>query len=235
MEIKKIIIYGYSKTSLEVATILQSQNIDYFLVAADALEVMEADKQGHNVKMLDLTKKEDLIKAGITNGVDTLFCMHHEYNRNLFVTLAARNMDKKLTIISRSPILNDEIKMKLAGASYVVNPYDLGAHRIFRLIRKPMVFNLLDNMIFSNIDIKIDEVKIEENFFIVGVDFQKLTLEEEYNIVLLGVQSGARNGKFYYNTHKIYRKIRVNDTLVVTGNEKNIKRLKKELSKGEKP
>ncbi len=230
IEIKKIVIYGYSKTSLEVATILESHKIDYILVAADALEVLEADKQGHNVKMLDLTKKEALVKVGITNGVETLFCMHHEYNRNLFVTLAARHMDKKLTIISRSPILNDELKMKLAGANHVVNPYDLGAHRIFRLIRKPMVFDLLDNMIFSNIDIKIDEVKIDENSTIVGVDFQKLTLEEEYNIVLLGVQSGARAGKFYYNTHKIYRKIRAKDTLVVTGSEKDIKRLKKGLN-----
>jgi voltage-gated potassium channel len=229
MNIKSIVIYGYSKTSLEVATILENQNTEYLLVAADALQVLEADKQGHNVKMLDLTKKDDLIKAGITNGVSTLFCMHHEYNRNLFVTLAARHMDKDLIIISRSTVLNDEIKMKLAGANHVVNPYDLGAHRIFRLIRKPMVFNLLDNMIFSNIDIKIDEVKVDENSSVVGVDFQKLTLENDYNIVLLGVQSGARNGKFYYNTHKIYRKIRAKDTLVVTGSAKDIKRLKKGL------
>jgi uncharacterized protein with PhoU and TrkA domain len=85
-------------------------------------------------------------------------------------------------------------------------------------------------MIFSNIDIKIDEVKVDENSIVVGVDFQKLTLENDYNIVLLGVQSGARNGKFYYNTHKIYRKIREADTLVVSGREKDIEKLKKGIS-----
>jgi voltage-gated potassium channel len=199
-------------------------------VAADALQVLEADKLGYNVEMLDLTHESDLLKAGITKGVHTLFCMHHEYNKNLFVTLSARNMDKNLTIISRSTILNDEHKMILAGADHVVNPYDLGSHRIFRLIRKPMVFNLLDNMIFSNVDIKIEEIKVPENSFIIDTDFQKLTLEDAYNIVLLGVQSGAKNGKFYYNTHRIYRKIREADTLVVSGSEKDIEKLKKGIS-----
>jgi voltage-gated potassium channel len=203
--------------------------MEYLLVAADALQVLEADKQGYNVKMLDLTHERDLLKAGITKGVHTLFCMHHEYNRNLFVTLSARNMDKDLRIISRSTILNDEQKMILAGADHVVNPYDLGSHRIFRLIRKPMVFNLLDNMIFSNVNIKIEEIEVPENSFIIDMDFQKLTLEDDYNIILLGVQSRAKNGKFYYNTHKIYRKIRAKDTLVVTGSAKDIKRLKKGL------
>ena len=138
-------------------------------------------------------------------------------------------MDKNLTIISRSTILNDEKKMLLAGANHVVNPYDLGAHRIFRLIRKPMVFNLLDNMIFSNFDICIEEVKVPQNSSIIGMDFQKLTLEDDYNIILLGVQSGLKNGKFYYNTHKIYRKIREADTLVVSGSAKSIEKLKKGL------
>jgi len=214
---------------LEVASILKSQGIEYLLVAADALQVLEADKQGYNVKMLDLTHEKDLLKAGITKGVHTLFCMHHEYNRNLFVTLSARNMDENLTIISRSTILNDEKKMILAGANHVVNPYDLGSHRIFRLIRKPMVFNLLDNMIFSNVNIGIEEVTVPKDSFIIGMDFQKLTLEDEYNIILLGVQSGTKNGKFYYNTHKIYRKIREADTLVVSGSAKDIEKLKKGL------
>lgn len=229
MQKKEIVIYGFSKTSLEVATMLEGQNIEYLLVAADALQVLEADKLGHNVKMLDLTRTNDLLEAGITQGVHTLFCMHHEYNKNLFVTLSARNMDKDLTIISRSTIINDEKKMLLAGANHVVNPYDLGSHRIYRLIRKPMVFDLLDNMIFSNTDISIDEVNVPENSSIIGLDFQKLKLEDEYDIVLLGVQSGASGGKFYYNTHKIYRKIRANDILVVSGAFKDIEKLKKGL------
>ena len=214
---------------MEVATILDKQNIEYLLVAADALEVLEADRLGHSVKMLDLIHEESLLKAGITNGVNTLFCMHHDYNKNLFVTLSARNMDKNLTIISRSTIFNDEKKMMLAGANYVVNPYDLGSHRIYRLIRKPKVFDLLDNMIFSNTNITIQEIEVNINSSIVGLDFQKLKIEDDYNIVVLGVQSGSKSGKFYYNTHKIYRKIKAGDILVVSGIVKDIDKLKREL------
>jgi voltage-gated potassium channel len=166
---------------------------------------------------------------GIGKGVSTLFCMDKDYNKNLFVTLSARNLDKNLSIISLVSTLNEESKMKLAGASHVVNPYDLGSHRAYRLIRKPKVFDVLDSMIFQNLDTKIDEVKVSKNSSVIDVEFQKLTIEKDYNLLLIGVES-TKSGKFYYNTHKVYRKIKEDDTFVVAGNEAEIERFKKELA-----
>jgi voltage-gated potassium channel len=165
---------------------------------------------------------------GVGSFLKTLFCMDEDYNNNLFVTLSARNISKELQIISRVSNLNEESKMKLAGANYVVNPYDLGAHRIYRLIKKPRVFDLLDSMIFQNVEYKIDEIYTPKNSSLIGVEFQKLEVEKRYELLLIGVES---HKKFYYNTHKIYKKIKEGDVFVVAGKQKDIERFKKEISK----
>ena len=170
-----------------------------------------------------------LKEIGIEHDIETFFCMHEEYNNNLFVTLSARKLNKDLKIISLAATVNDEKKMILAGASYTVNPYDLGSHRIFRVLQKPKIFDVFDQIIYSNLSIEIAEVVVPQVTSIIGEQFRKLTLEEEYDIVIVGVHDAKEKGKFYYNTHKIYRKIREGDILVVIGDKKNINKLKKGL------
>jgi voltage-gated potassium channel len=183
--------------------------------------------------LIDITIDENLKKIGIEKEIEILFCMHTAYTKNLFVTLSARNLNKNLKIISLAASLNDESKMRLAGADHTVNPYDLGSHRIFRVLQKPKIFDVFDNIIYSDSEIEIAEVEIPSGSTIVGEQFRKLSLEEEFDVAIIGVHSshGERdNGKFYYNTHRIYHKIKQNDILVVIGHVKNIEALKRRVA-----
>jgi voltage-gated potassium channel len=160
--------------------------------------------------------------------------MHTAYTKNLFVTLSARNLSKKLKIISLAASINDESKMKLAGADHTVNPYDLGSHRIFRVLQKPKIFDVFDNIIYSDSDIEIAEVEIPPVASIIDQQFRKLSLEEEFDVAIIGVYSShseSSSGKFYYNTHRIYHKIKVGDIFVVIGRIKNIEALKRRIAK----
>jgi len=224
----QIVVYGYAKTSHELINILKEKEEKFLLVVTNKERLKMAEDDGLLVEFLDLTHDENLRKIGVGKDVKTLFCMYNDYNKNLFVTLAARNIDKNLNIISLASTINDEKKMLLAGATHVVNPYDFGSHRIYRLIQKPMVFDVLDSMIFLNHDIKISEVVVPSGSSIIDTEFQKLTIEKDYDLVFLGVESG-KNSKFHYNTKKIYRKIREADIFVVAGSQKNIDKLKKGL------
>jgi voltage-gated potassium channel len=222
------VIYGYSKTARELAVLLQEKKRDFFIVSIIEDEIDEAIKDGFDARMYDLSSDNKLKEIGIGSGIKTIFCMDKDYNKNLFVTLSARNLDSNLSIISLVSTLNEVSKMKLAGASHIVNPYDLGSHRAYRLIRKPKVFDVLDSMIFQNLDTKIDEVRVPKNSYIIDIEFQKLMIENDYKLLLIGVES-SRGGKFYYNTHRVYRKIREGDVFVVAGSSQEIERFKKEL------
>lgn len=209
--------------------LLHEKSLSFFIVSCDEEDVERAIRDGFDAVYLDITKDANLKAIGIEGEIETFFCMHEEYNNNLFVTLSARKLNKNLKIISLAATVNDEKKMILAGASYTVNPYDLGSHRIFRVLQKPKIFDVFEQIIYSNLSIEIAEVAVSKESGIIGEQFRKLTLEEEYDIVMIGVQDAKERGKFYYNTHKIYRKIREGDILVVIGDKKNIKRLKKGL------
>ncbi len=195
---------------------------DFIVVVSGDHLIDEVIRDGYEAKYIELMHSGSLEEIGLKDSFGTLFCMDEDYNKNLFVTLSARNLNKNLTIISRVSTHFEEQKILLAGANYAVNPYELGSLRAFRLITKPRVFDLLDSMIFKNIEYKIDEIFTSKKASIIGVEFNKLTIESDYDLLLLGIKS---NGKFYYNTYKITRKIREGDIFVVAGKERDIKRL----------
>ncbi len=222
-------IYGYGKTARELAKMLKARSIAFFIVSCSEEDVESALGDGFGARCLDITKDIYLKEIGIEKEIETFFCMHEEYNNNLFVTLSARKLNQNLKIISLAATVNDEKKMLLAGASYTVNPYDLGSHRIFRVLQKPKIFDVFDQIIYSDLSIEIAEVVVPQETSIIGEQFRKLTLESEYDIIMIGVHAAKEGGKFYYNTHKIYRKMREGDILVVIGDKKNIAKLKKGL------
>ncbi len=215
----ELVIFGYAKTAKELAHLLREKGRCCQIISHRASAVQEAQIDGFESHWFDLTQDSDLKEIGIGNGVKTLFCMDEELDQNLFATLSARALDPDLVIISRISSLDEEVKMKLAGASHTVDPYDLGSHRIYRLIKKPRVFDLLDNMIFQNMEYKIDEVVVKSDSTLIGTPFHQLSIEKEYELLLLGVES---RGKFFYNTHRVYHKIQEGDTFVVAGNQQHI-------------
>jgi len=215
----ELVIFGYSNSAVELANLLRQKDKKFKIITHQEKNTKRAKDAGFDVTELDLLHKDDFLKIGIGKDVKTLFCMDGSSTKNLFVTLNARNIDPDINIISIISSQDEEIKMKLAGANYCVDPYDLGSHRIYRLIKKPRVFDLLDSMIFQNMEYKIDEVRVPKTSSLIGIEFHKLTIEKDYELLLLGVDS---RGKFYYNTHKVYHKIKEGDVFVVSGKQKAI-------------
>ena len=203
--------------------------MSFVVIVEDENSFEMALEDGLKVFLLDFSEDENLIEMGITIDVETLFCMSEEYDKNLFVTLSARNLDKDLKIISLVSTLLDEKKMYLAGANETINPYVAGANQIYRLIKKPTVYDILDEMLFSNLDIKIYEVLIPKDSYLEGVLFNKMGVEERFDLMVMGMQERNRVNSFRFNTHKIHHKIKFGDILVIIGSHENIEAFKKEL------
>ena len=133
---KKIIIYGYAKTAFVIVQTLSLRKEDFIFVVNSPEKVKIAQADGFKAILSDLSDDENLLKIGISKDVKVLFCMSKDYNQNLFVTLSARVLDKELKIISLCGMKEEAEKMLLAGANYTINPYEIGAKRVFRLIKK---------------------------------------------------------------------------------------------------
>jgi len=219
----KIIIYGYSKLAQQIANLLVEKKYNFTIVENDKHSVQRAIEDGFKAYESNLNEDENLINSGITKGVMTLFCMSEDTNSNLFVTLSARALDKNLRIIALASSKQSEKKMLLAGADSVINPYEIGAQRLFRLMRKPTLFSVLDKILFSTTEIKFDEIKVEKNSSFIGLALDKISYDDSLNILLIGVQSKS---EFIFDTNRNRYNVKEDDVIVVMGREEDIKKLK---------
>jgi voltage-gated potassium channel len=226
-----IIIFGYSKLAAQLAFRLKSENKEFCIIEPeqkcfDFANIDTYTKKIHNFECYD---DEELISLGITNEVTTLFCMHNDFNKNLFVTLSARNLNKNLQIISYCNDANDSKKLKLAGASTTINPYETAGLKIFRQIHKPMAVKILDDILYKNTALDIQEICISKSCILNGKTFDNINFFEKHNLIFLGIQDKEISNEFIFSSRGINHKIDEDDIVVVLGEKENIVNFKKDI------
>ncbi|MEA3317822.1 MAG: NAD-binding protein [Bacteroidota bacterium] len=77
---------------------------------------------------------------------------------NLFVVLSAKDINRKLTIISRASKFSSIRKLKRAGATNIIMPDRIGGQKMAKLVAHPDVVEFLDYIMLN----REDEVFIEE-------------------------------------------------------------------------
>lgn len=226
---RETIIFGYSKSAKEIAAILKQKEMDFVILTTEERKTKEAIEDGYDAHWISYNDDEELIRFGVTQGTKTLFCVSDIYNRNLFVTLGARSLDPELYIISLAADEAEEKKMLLAGANKNINPYTVGANKIYRLIKKPVVFRVLETILYHKSDIMIAELEIPEGAYLIGKPLHGAGIEADFNLMVLGILCGKRKKEFLYHTYKVRKKIQQGDILVVIGRERDIEKFKKKV------
>ena len=221
---KKVLIYGYTTLGSKIANILFDKGYDILVVDFDELNIQEAIKDNFIAIKSNLLDDNELIELGINTDLDSLFCVTNCNKNNLFVTLSARNLNKKLKIITISETKAESKKLQIAGATKVLNPNELAAFRIYKYISKPLMLRVLDEILFSKSDLNISEIYISENSLLKGIFLKDVLFHKDFNILLIGIMDKELGDKFIFNTKGINHKIDLDDVLVVVGKNLDLKR-----------
>ena len=102
-----------------------------------------------------------LEEAGIKRA-STLITALPDDADNLFVVLNARQLNKRLKIISRATVDPTQKKLKLAGADNVIMPDRLGGDHMASLVVVPDLIEFLDNLAVVGEE---DSINVEEISF----------------------------------------------------------------------
>ena len=226
----KIIIFSFSKIAIQIAKVLQQKKYHITIVEEDEELIQKAKRSGYEIQKLSLMEDENILALDINNkNIKAFFCVSDDKNINLFVTLSVRNLNKYLKIISLSFTKEDNKTMLLAGANKIINPYEIGALRIFRLLHKPLILDVLDNILFSESNIEVSEFTIERNSIFDGVHLKEIDEIQKHNLIILGIQDKEISDKFIFYSNGINHKIDSGDTLVVLGHSNDLTNFKKLL------
>lgn len=157
-----VIICGYGRNGKQAAQILKKHD-KRFVVIEDDEKVTSGVNHRFSELVLkgDATQDEILLKAGILKAKALITTLPTDA-ANVFIVLTARNLNPKLTIISRASDDGSDAKLKIAGANNVIMPDKVGGAHMASLVMKPDVMEFLDLITVQRADgINLEEISFD--------------------------------------------------------------------------
>jgi voltage-gated potassium channel len=214
-----VIICGFGRNGKESAQVLHDNKIPFVVLEEKAdLETDLPFEVKYFIKG-DATKDEVLLEAGINNAKAIIITLPVDAD-NLFVVLTAKQLNPKVTIISRASKDSSIKKLKIAGASNVIMPDKIGGAHMATLVMLPDVVELISIMSTkNNSDFRVAELKTQQSISLAELDLWKKT-----NCTILGIKDAT--GHYTINPSSSYQ-INAGQSMIVMGSDAQIANAKK--------
>jgi voltage-gated potassium channel len=222
-------IFGYNSLSYELIAQLVKKKIKIIILDSAPEKIELAKKNDLIAYPLDYRQDHDLIEIGVGSSLKTLLCFLEHDSENIFLTLSARSLDKKLNIISLVNHSESAEKLFSAGANQIIDPYEICSNKVYQLLNKPHLSWLLDHVIFGRTDLNIAEVTIPKNSTLDKTSTKNLSIHEKYNLFLIGLVDKELGEKLYFSLAEQDHMLDVGDILVILGSRQDIKYFKQKI------
>ena len=211
------LIFGYNEYTFEIEKNIKSQY--------DKIHIFKLDEDGEN--SFDLGDNWDDLQDKVDIEKCTAFCILEDMAENIFLTISLRDTFKDLIIVALSEDKESSDKLLLAGATRVLPSIQTTANVIVDMLEKPIVTEVLHNILYEKSDLKIAQIEIEDHTVFEGKYPTDIEWSREHGIVILSVVHEDMSSEFIYSTKAKHHKIQRGDTFVVVGYEKDIKAFEK--------
>jgi voltage-gated potassium channel len=131
-----VIVCGYGRIGVELAKALKDGRTAIVVLEQNERRVEQAREAGHLCIQGDATSEATLQDAGIDRARALASVLPNDA-ANVFITLSARSLNRKIEIIARGDAVSTERKLLHAGANKVVLPTHIGAERIAGMLLFP--------------------------------------------------------------------------------------------------
>ena len=169
------IICGFSRISRGICYKLAEENIPFLIIDDDLNALTHAKLRDYPTINDDPTNDATLVAAGIERANGLVACCPDD-SVNLFITLAGRELNPNIHIITCSNDPEIEHRMIRAGADNVVYPERLGGIQIAQAALNRSGKNMLNEKNLSNTNILGYSIEVYKHF----AD-KKLTINEIIN------------------------------------------------------
>lgn len=227
---KKIIVFGYNNLSFEVIHKLDQGTDELIVVETNPDSLLLAEEKGFQTKDIDFKQDDNLKIIGIGRNVDTIFCFLNEESNNIFLTLSARAMDKKLNIIAIAESSQAAEKLIAAGANKIINPYKICGQKFYNLLKKPEITHIIERTIFGRHDLHIAEINITKNSRLKNTYLSELALKSTHNLLVIGIIDNDHGEILHFILGEKDHKLTINDIILILGSSREIQAFKEEIS-----
>jgi voltage-gated potassium channel len=232
---KKVLIMGYGSVGREIARNIQLPKEQIYVVEIHAGRLGLAKEDGFEAYSYDLTEDQNLLKLGIGDDVTDFFCVGGDEEINLFVTFAARTIDKNVRILARAEDADAKKKLTLAGANETIDFNETGANKIFNLLKKPKVLSFMEKCVYDKYkgadeeSLGMAELMVVDDSTLIGKRLYQIDFKNEYDLVALGIHGKKTKKGFIFSFAAYNHTIEAGDVIVAIGIEENMSRFRLDM------
>ena len=220
------IVCGAGTTGAHVIRELIATKRAVVVIEADAerlRQVPEALEVPHIIG--DATDDEVLVAAGVRHAAGLVAALPEDKD-NLFITVAARELNPNLRIIARAVELRSQDKLLYAGANCAVSPNFIGGLRMVSELVRPATVTFLDGMLRDRqTHVRIEDIHIEAGAALAGKSLTEAAIPAKLGALVLAIRHEGEE-RFDYNPHGA-TKLVAGATLIVMGDLPAIDKLRR--------
>ncbi len=223
-----IIICGFGRNGKQAARKLFAYKKPFVIIEKNK-EVIEK-YQEDDIPFIygNANEDETLYEAGIEKASTLISALPNDAD-NLFVVLSARQINKKMHIISRASQETSYEKLKLAGANNVILPDRIGGDHMASLVVIPDLVEFIDNLgIVGERNINVEEVKVEQLYNAKETKtIRDLDLRKKTGCTVIGFKDDK--GEYIVNPEADTRLV-LGSKIIVLGRPEQIQKLNSEYN-----
>lgn len=223
------IVCGYGRMGRQIIRDLQARGESFVLVDQKKEREQEWIEAGLPYVIGDATQDDTLYAAGIARARGLVSALNTD-PANIVTVLTARELNPRLFIVARVVLVESESKLRRAGANRIVNPYQIGGHRIALSLLRPAVHDFLDQIFRfgEGRDIEIGQLHVRAHSDLEGKTIISSKLRDSYNVSVLAIREPT--GRLQM-TPAPHTELKANSDLIVIGPPENIYELERLFAK----
>jgi Trk K+ transport system NAD-binding subunit len=215
------LIFGYNDYTSQIAKNVYYKYKDIFIYKL-ADDAQRDDLQGYPIETFSLSEEWKNMGELYDMKKSVAFCVLEDDAENMFLTISLRSRYEELTIIALSSNKESANKLIMAGANKVIPVVQTTASIITDMLDKPIVTEILHNILYENNDLKVAQLEITD-----ALCFEKkypadVDWNHDYGIVVLSIIHKSGATEFIYAAKERHHHIENGDIFVVVGYSEDI-------------
>jgi voltage-gated potassium channel len=213
------IICGYGRMGQEISRDFTARGFPFVVIEPQPERTRLLADEGILYVEGDAAQDDILLQAGVLRARGLVSVAPTDAD-NIFIVLSARALNPQILIVARSIHVEDEHKLRRAGADRVISPYVIGARRMAAAIFHPHVVDFLDLEIHrAEMEWEMGEIRIGPESVFRDRPLREARIREETGCTIIAIRprpDGDRLKAFVSNPRPDTI-LREGDTLIVLG------------------
>ena len=216
------LVLGFNEYAKQIELQIAGEYTSFAVFVMNEAEKSAAQSAGFEAEIFDLSEDWKSIEERFNIKELIVFCALDNDAENVFLTISLRSMFEDIPIIALAGDHESAEKMKSAGANKVMPILQITAGIIGEMLEKPIVTEVLHDIFYEDSTLKIAQITVSKDSFVVGKHLYDIDWGNEYDVLLLAIVDFQLGATFSFTSRGHNHHIDPDDILVVIGYEDKI-------------